>query len=102
MNMPTPRDICRADSVPVWGMVKRPNGIDAQAAGALALAGYSRQDRDRHRRTRTPAGDTVLICGATGGDRCDRHPTGEVGRRFGDRDRGDARRGGIRSRPRRR
>jgi NADPH:quinone reductase len=66
LNMPL-RDGTFAEqvSVPAWGMVKRPNGIDAQAAGALALAGTAAKTGIDA--LALSSGDTVLICGATGG-----------------------------------
>jgi NADPH:quinone reductase-like Zn-dependent oxidoreductase len=51
--------------VPAWGVVKRPNGLDAATGGALALAGTAA--RSGVDALALQGGDTVLICGATGG-----------------------------------
>jgi NADPH2:quinone reductase len=52
-------------AVPAWGLVKRPDGLDAKSAGALALAGTAAKTAiDALALT---AGQTVLIAGATGG-----------------------------------
>jgi NADPH:quinone reductase-like Zn-dependent oxidoreductase len=52
-------------AVPAWGLVKRPDGLDAKSAGALALAGTAAKTAvDALALTE---GQTVLIAGATGG-----------------------------------
>jgi NADPH2:quinone reductase len=52
-------------AVPVWGLAKRPDGLDAKSAGALALAGTAAKTAiDALAPT---DGQTVLIAGATGG-----------------------------------
>ena len=51
--------------VPVWGVAKQPNGIAAQAAGALALAATAAETAIDA--LAPQAGDTVPISGATGG-----------------------------------
>lgn len=66
MNMPLHDGTFSEQAVvPVWGVAKQPNGIDAQAAGALALAGTAAKTGVDA--LAPQAGDTVLICGATGG-----------------------------------
>jgi NADPH:quinone reductase-like Zn-dependent oxidoreductase len=66
MNMPLHGGTFSEQTVvPAWGVAKQPNGIGAQAAGALALAGTAAKTGIDA--LAPQAGDTVLICGATGG-----------------------------------
>jgi NADPH:quinone reductase len=66
MNMPLHNGTFSEQTVvPARGVAKQPNGIDAQAAGALALAGTAAKTGIDA--LAPQAGDTVLICGATGG-----------------------------------
>jgi NADPH:quinone reductase-like Zn-dependent oxidoreductase len=52
-------------TVPIWGLTKRPSGLDTKSAGALGLAGTAAKTAvDALAPT---AGQTVLVVGATGG-----------------------------------
>jgi NADPH:quinone reductase-like Zn-dependent oxidoreductase len=66
LNMPLhDGTFAESTAVPFWGLAKRPDGLDAKSAGALALAGTAAKTAiDALALT---AGQTVLIAGATGG-----------------------------------
>ena len=66
LTMPL-RDGTFAESVavPFWGLTKRPDGLDAKSAGALALAGTAAKTAIDA--LALAEGQTVLIAGATGG-----------------------------------
>jgi NADPH:quinone reductase-like Zn-dependent oxidoreductase len=52
-------------TVPIWGLTKRPSGLDTKSTGALGLAGTAAKTAvDALAPT---AGQTVLVVGATGG-----------------------------------
>jgi NADPH:quinone reductase len=66
MNMPLHSGtFAEQTNVPAWGVAKRPDRVDTKVAGALGLAGTAAKTGIDA--LAPAAGDTVLICGATGG-----------------------------------